>query len=182
MDNDLVALMYQAPPQLRTTNEITLRLISEMSPSLSRIGTDMGYGGNSPRLAADLRQLYRYLLFKAEWYYNAGMPHWLARLDHNMLARGLERLFVGSHKIEHYRLWFRDQLFDYVQSMLRDSSTATRAYLNRRFYRELVTSHRRGTRNYMNEINRLVTLELVQRLLIEKDYPNRDTVWLRERA
>jgi len=170
MDNDLVALMYQAPPQLRRTNEIMLRLISEMSPSLFRIGTDMGYGGNGPRLAAYLRRLHRYLLFKAEWYYNAGMPHWVARLDHNVLARGLEGLFLGSHKIEHYRLWFRDQLFDYVQSMLRDRSTATRAYLNRRSYRELVTSHRTGTRNYMNEINRLVTLELIQRRLLERDY------------
>src|SRR5207245_6263412 len=44
LDNDLVALMYQASPHLRTTNAITLRLISEMSPSLSRIGTDMSYG------------------------------------------------------------------------------------------------------------------------------------------
>src|SRR5262245_43401056 len=26
--------------------------------------------------------------------------------------------FVGSHKIEYCRLWFRDQLFDYSQSML----------------------------------------------------------------
>src|SRR2546425_33848 len=170
MDNDLVALMYQAPPQLRRTNEIMLRLISEMSPSLFRIGTDMGYGVNGPRLAAYLRRLHRYLLFKAEWYYNAGMPHWVARLDHNVLARGLEGLFLGSRKIEHYRLWFRDQLFDYVQSMLRDRSTATRAYLNRRSYRELVTSHRTGTRNYMNEINRLVTLELIQRRLLERDY------------
>ena len=176
MDNDLVALMYQAPPHLGTTNEISLRLISDMSPSLARIGTDMGYGGSGSRLAANLRQLYRYLLFKAEWYYNAGMPHWLARVDHNVLARGLERLFVGSHKIEHYRLWFRDQLFDYVQSTLRDSPAATRPYLNRRYYEELVTSHRTGTRNCMNEINTLVTLELIQRLLIERDYQKCDNV------
>jgi len=170
MDNELVALMYQAPPRLRTTSETMLRLISEMSPSLSRIETDMGYGGNGPSLAAHLRRVHRYLLFKAEWYYNAGMPHWLTRLDHNALARGLEGLFLGSHKIEHYRLWFRDQLFDYVQSKLEDNSTATRAYLDRRTYRELVTSHRTGIGNYLNEINRLVTLELIQRLLLERDY------------
>jgi asparagine synthase (glutamine-hydrolysing) len=170
MDNDLVALMYQAPPELRTSNEMSLRLISELSPSLSKIGTDMGFGGNGTRLAAHLRQLHRYLLFKAEWYYNAGMPHWLSRLDHTALARSLERLFLGSHKIEHYRLWFRDQLFGYVESMLCDGPTATRPYLNRQSYRKLVASHRAGTRNNMNAINTLVTLELVQRLLIERDY------------
>ena len=176
MDNELVALMYQASPDLRTTNEIMLRLISDISPSLSRIGTDMGYGGDNPRVAAFLKRLYRYLLFKAEWYYNAGMPHWSARLDHNVLARSLERLFVGSHKIEHYRLWFRDQLFDYIHSMLSDRLTATRPYLNRQAYNKLVTSHRRGSRNCMNEINRLLTLELVQRLLLERDYRGRSSV------
>src|SRR5881628_1549413 len=141
-----------------------------MSPSLSRIGTDMGYGGDGQRLAANLRRFYRYLLFKAEWYYNAGLPHCLARFDRNLLSRGLEHFFLGSHKIEHYRLWFRDQLFDYVQSMLCDGPTATRPYVNRRSYGELVAGHRMRTRNYMNEINALVTLELVQRLLLEREY------------
>src|SRR5438132_1912398 len=55
MDNDLVSLMYQAPPQLCETNEMSLRLISEMNPSLSRMETDMGYGGTSPCLASYFR-------------------------------------------------------------------------------------------------------------------------------
>jgi asparagine synthase (glutamine-hydrolysing) len=173
IDNELVALMYRASPQLRATNRLTLRLLSELSPSLFKITTDMGYGGEDPRPVALLRRVYRYLLFKAEWYYNAGMPHWIARLDHNLFMRHLEPLFVGSHKIEHYRLWFRDQLFDYVQSMLCDRVTAARSYLNRKGYRELVASHREGSRNCMNEINRLLTLELIQRTLIEADYGTR---------
>src|SRR5262245_43401055 len=89
IDNDSVALMYQAPPQLRRTNATMLRLISDISPLLAGIETDIGYGGNG-HLAPSLRRLSRYLLFKAGWYYNAGMPHWLARLDHNVLTRSLE--------------------------------------------------------------------------------------------
>ena len=170
MDNELVALMYQAPPRLRRTSETALRLISEMDPLLSAIGTDMGYAGHGSWPSAYARQLYRYLLFKAEWYYNAGMPHWLSRLDGNVLAGRLARSFLGSHKIEHYRIWFRDQLFDYIQSVLCHRTAATRPYLNQRCYRGLVAAHREGTRNYMNEISTLVTLELVQRLLIEREY------------
>jgi hypothetical protein len=117
-----------------------------------------------------VRRLHRYLLFKGEWYYNAGMPQWLSRFDRALLAPAAERFVVGSHKIEHYRLWFRDQLFDWVQSMLNDSTTVTRPYVNRKFHRELVAAHRRGTRNYMNEITTLLTLELVQRVLLERDY------------
>jgi asparagine synthase (glutamine-hydrolysing) len=175
MDNELVALTYQAPPQLRATNKTMLRLIAELSPSLYQIETDMGYGGTDPRLAAYLRRVHRYLLFKAEWYYNAGMPHWLARLEHNALAQALEGLFLGSHKIEHYRLWFRNQLSEYVQSMLGDSSTAARAYLDRPAFGELITAHRTRARNCMNEMNRLLTLELIQRLLLERDYRKHDT-------
>jgi asparagine synthase (glutamine-hydrolysing) len=174
MDNELVALMYQAPLRLRATSATTLRLIAEMSPSLSRIETDMGYGGSGPVPAARLRQLHRYLLFKAEWYYNAGMPHWIARFDHNALARRLERLFLGSHKIEHYRVWFRDQLFDYVHSMLTDASSTTRAYLDRRALTQLVRSHLTRTKNHVNEISRIITLELIQRLLLERDYRKHD--------
>ncbi len=174
MDNDLVSLVYQASPELRQTNTLSLRLISEMSPSLARIGTDMGYVANGSGLRTALRRLHRFLLFKAEWYYNAGMPDWLSRFDRYPLAAGLARHIVGTHKIEHYRLWFRDQLFDYIQSMLSDASTTTRPYLNQRSYRELVLSHKSGTGNRLNAINRLVTLELVNRLLIERDYRTGD--------
>jgi asparagine synthase (glutamine-hydrolysing) len=170
MDNEFVSLLYQAPVDVRARAELTLRLISEINPSLAAIETDMAYGGHGTKVSAKLRRLHRYLLFKAEWYYNAGMPHWLSRLERRVPLRKLERLFLGSHKIEHYRVWFRDQLFDYVQSMLRDRSTATRPYLSKRSYNQLVAAHEQGTANYMNEIARLLTLELVQRLLIERQY------------
>ena len=74
MDNQVVSLMYQAPPNTRETNETSLRLIADLNPNLARIGTDMGYGGLSPAPVARMRQFYRYLLFKAEWDDNAGMP------------------------------------------------------------------------------------------------------------
>ena len=66
MDNQVVSLMYQAPPNTRETNETSLRLIADLNPNLARIGTDMGYGGMSPAAVARIRQFYRYLLFKAE--------------------------------------------------------------------------------------------------------------------
>jgi hypothetical protein len=162
--------MYQAPPRLRRTNDVMVRLIYDLSPVLARIRTDMGYGADSSPGLGFLRHLHRYLLFKAEWYYGGGMPHCLARFDHNALAHWLERLFLGSHKIEHYRVWFRDQLFDYVQETLGDRRTASRPYLNRRSYAALVESHRRRSRNYVDEISKLVTLELIHQTLIECDY------------
>ena len=170
MDNQVVSLMYQAPPNTRETNETSLRLIADLNPNLARIGTDMGYGGVSPVPVARIRQFYRYLLFKAEWYYNAGMPQWVARYEHMLPLRALEPAFLGRHKIDHYRLWFQSHAKDYVAGMLADRRTASRPYLDPRGFAELVECHRSGRGNCLSAINKTLTLELVQRLLIERPY------------
>jgi asparagine synthase (glutamine-hydrolysing) len=168
MDNRIVALMYQAPPALRKSNDVSLRLIGDLDPALLQIPTDMGYGGNTRGLGGDLNRLMRYVLFKAEWYYNAGMPDWIARFDTPVLKR-FEPLFLGSHKIEHYRVWYRDRLFDYVQSILGDPASAARPYLDRGSFTRVLNGHRLGTGNFMNAISKLITLELIQRLYTDRD-------------
>ena len=170
MDNEVVSLMYQAPPNTRETNETSLRLIADLNPSLARIGTDMGYGGLSPAPVARMRQFYRYLLFKAEWYYNAGMPQWVARYERMLPLRAFEPLFLGRHKIDHYRLWFKSHAKDYVSDILADPKSASRPYLNAKGFAELVDCHHNGRRNCLGAINKTVTLELVQRRLIEHPY------------
>ena len=82
-------------------------------------------------------RLHRYAQFKAEWYYNVGMPDWAARLDQALPLNLLEPLFLGSHKIDHYRLWFRDQLKPYICEVLSDDKSRSRPYLNRRSYGDL---------------------------------------------
>jgi asparagine synthase (glutamine-hydrolysing) len=170
MDNDLVALMHQAPAELLGTKDFCLRLISDLSPTLASIETDMGDGGNRSALARFVRRFYRYVLFKGEWYYGPGMPNWLTPFHHNPVARGLASTFLGSHKIEHYRLWFSDQLFNYVSDILNDRGASSRSYLNRHQYGLLVRAHSKRRGNHMDEINKIITLELIQRSLISRDY------------
>jgi asparagine synthase (glutamine-hydrolysing) len=170
MDNELVALMYQAPPQTRETNETSRRLIADLNPRLAAIETDMGYGGTTPEPLATLRRLHRYVVFKAEWYYNMGMPQWLAPLDGTLPLTMWEPLFLGWHKIDHYRLWFRDQFKSYLTGMLTDERSRSRPYLNRSGYDDVVRAHVQGGRNSLNEVNKVVTLELIHRLLIERNY------------
>jgi asparagine synthase (glutamine-hydrolysing) len=171
MDNDIVSLMYQAPAGLRRTKDICLRLIADLSPLLAGIRTDMGDGGEGSSVTQFALKAYRYLLFKAEWYYGGGMPDFLTRFDHNPLARRLESLFVGSHKIEHYRLWFRDQLFDWVNAVMSDSRAAERPYLNRQSYYALLKTHQKRAGNCLDEISKLSTLELIQRSLLSATNP-----------
>ena len=66
--------------------------------------------------------------FKAEYAYDYGMPQWLSRIDHFLSPLRLERLFLGRHKLLHFRVWYRDALADYVREILLDRRTLSRPY------------------------------------------------------
>lgn len=167
MDNDFIRLVYQAPDDARTNMELSLRLIEDACPGFLEIRTDQGVGGRSNFFfSTAVRWLYR-LLSKMEWYYNDGLPHWLAKIDSLLAPLHPERLLFGHHKYLHYRLWFRDVFPDYLRQTLLDPRTVTRPYLNKHFLEEMVNNHINGKGNYTNEINWTLTSELVQRLLIE---------------
>jgi asparagine synthase (glutamine-hydrolysing) len=162
MDNELVAIAYQAPPGRASMKECWTRLIAEQRPALSAIPTDRGELGTASAVASLPSRLYNHLLFKAEWYYEGGMPDWLSPIDARLTRGRRPPFFAGVHKIQHYRLWFRDHLADWVDSVLGDSA-ATRPYLNRRYVRGLSASHRTGRRNCASEISALATIELLHR-------------------
>jgi hypothetical protein len=54
--------------------------------------------------------------------------------------------------------------------VLSDAATRSRPYLNPTGYSALVDAHISGRRNVMNEIDKVITLELVQRLVLERNY------------
>lgn len=168
MDNDLVELMYRAPTGVRNTSEISLRLIADGNQSLSEIMTDRGVGGKTKFPFSILAHLYYEFLFKAEYVYNYGMPQWLAKFDYTFKQMHIERFFLGRHKFYHFRIWYRDELADYVREMLLDDRTASRPYLNKKVLEEMVDSHTAGYKNYTNAITKILTVELIQRLLIEQ--------------
>src|ERR1039458_4320101 len=109
-----------------TNNDLRVRLIGDGSPALQQIPTDRGFGGNVGRLHGWALRNYLEFTFKAEYAYDYGMPQWLAGLDHFFSPLRLERLFLGRHKMYHYRVWYRDTLASYVRGMLFDSRTLTR--------------------------------------------------------
>jgi asparagine synthase (glutamine-hydrolysing) len=168
MDNELVELMYRAPAGLRATNTPQRRIIHERNPKLSAIITDRGYVEGENLLLAKCLEAYYYALFKIDYTYLFAMPHWLTKIDTvcNSLVRG--RRFLGSQKFEYYRIWFRDELSGYVKEILLDERTARRPYFDAKALRMMVDTHTKGTRNYMNEINRALSLELLCRAMIDQ--------------
>jgi asparagine synthase (glutamine-hydrolysing) len=163
LDNDVVKMVYQAPGSVAVNEQGRLRLIREGSPALARLRTDRGIGGFNSVLTRGILEF----LFKAEYAYDYGMPQWVARLDHLFAPLRLERLWLGRHKPFHFRVWYRDELADYVRDLLFDSRSLARPYLVPEVVRTIVNGHLKGDRNYTIEIHRLMTLELTHRLFLD---------------
>ena len=97
LDNDLVALAYQAPAEFEANQRLALRLIADGNPALACFPTDRGPMGRIGPLGK-IRERYQELTFKTDYAYDYGMPHWLTKVDRALRALHLERLFLGRHK------------------------------------------------------------------------------------
>jgi asparagine synthase (glutamine-hydrolysing) len=167
LDNDLVRTAYRAPQSALEGDELSFRLIADGRAALARIPTDLGLVAGPRRLISSLSQRALRFLKKAEYAYDYGMPQWLARVDHRLAPLHLDRRFLGRHKFSHFRIWYRDRLAGYVREMLLDTRTRSRPYLDGARLEAIARGHLRGDRNYTSEIHKVLTLELVHRLLLD---------------
>jgi asparagine synthase (glutamine-hydrolysing) len=170
LDNEIVALAYRAPASLRASARPALHLIKDNDPILSSIPTDMGKMGEIGGLAGASRRFLSKITFKLDYFYNEGLPHWLSSVDPLFMRFASGSRMIGLHKYLHYRRWFQRELAGY----LNDAVTAARARLtpfwNPDFLEGMARHHVSGRRNYVREINAVLTLEAVERLLF-RDLP-----------
>ncbi len=167
LDNDLVALAFQAPPEATTSLTPSLRLIAEGNPLLGRIPTDRGITYPENGITNRLHRSVEEFLTKAEYAYDYGMPNWLARIDRGLAPFRFERLFLGRQKFCHFRTWYRHQLAGYVKEILLDQRARARGYLNGSALESLVNAHVSGLSNYTVEIHKLLSIELLHRTLLD---------------
>ena len=97
------------------------------------------------------------------------MPQRVAQIDNALSGLQLQRLFLGRHKFNHFRVWYRDALSGYVRDMLLDSRSLSRPYLDRNGVEAIVKGHLKGDRNYTTEIHQLLTLELIHRQFLDSN-------------
>jgi asparagine synthase (glutamine-hydrolysing) len=167
LDNAFIRTVYRAPASAGADRDVRLRLIGDGNPALATIPTDRGVGGDSGPLSTAVARALLGFTLKAEYAYDYSMPQWLARIDHLCSPFHLERLFLGRHKMLHFRVWYRDALANYVREMLLDARTLARPYLQRNAVEAIVRGHLKGDGNYTREIHKLLTLELVHRLFFD---------------
>jgi len=163
LDNDVVKMVYRSPGSVVANEKGRLQLIRDGNPTLADLRTDRGIGGPSTLFLHGFLEF----LFKAEYAYDYGMPQWIAQIDHLFSPLHLERLWLGRHKVFHFRVWYRDELANYVREMLLDQRSLARPYLVPGVVQRIVNGHLKGDHNYTTEIHRLITLELTHRLFLD---------------
>ena len=70
--------------------------------------------------------------------------------------------------MERSTAFYRDELGRYLQEILLDPRTLGRSFLRKPAIEELVRGHVGGYRNHTSEIHTLLTIELVQRQLLDR--------------
>lgn len=167
LDKDFAELMYRVRKEDRFSDTVTLRLIGETSPKLLEIRTDRGAAGNSGVVSTWFWRAFYEAAFKAEYYCGHGMPRWLSRWDRGLRWTRYDRLFLGRNKFQNYRQWFMRELADYIRGMLLEARTLQRPYLKAKSVEEMIQKHLLGRENYLDEINKTLTVELVHRLFLD---------------
>lgn len=175
LDRDFVDLLCAAPAGGFDGSEFELRAIYKNRRQLMDIRTNKGAGGKAPPLISSLVSLLirgRTLAEKAlSW---DALPHSLhhavTKADALVLSPlRLNSLVLGFQLFRNYNLWFRRELAGYLRGILLDRRTLARPYWNEMFLKKMVEDHVRGRRRYMAEIRKVLTLELVHRVLLEDD-------------
>ncbi|MFV9645065.1 MAG: asparagine synthase-related protein [Desulfobacterales bacterium] len=165
MDNDLVKLVYQAPPLLLKSNELSGAIISRYKHNLLEIPTDRGLLCDSTTLRSLTRRLHRNALIKAEYWSSLGMPNWLAAISRYGVGRFLEKSFLGRDKFEHFHRWTEKRFAGYIADVLLQGGGDLREFFNLRQVEKMIHEHMAGRKNYLDEIDKLLTLTLAHRNL-----------------
>jgi asparagine synthase (glutamine-hydrolysing) len=82
---------------------------------------------------------------------------------------------AGLHKYLSYRVWFQRELRAYVDGILKDPQIRHGSLWDSSFLEHMASDHASGRRNYMREIDAVLTLDAVERLLF-RDLPRGATL------
>jgi asparagine synthase (glutamine-hydrolysing) len=161
MDNELVKLMYQAPVGSRAAGDLQERYVRERAPEFARDITNMGrFSSSNPLVTRFFYYLFR-AFFKVEYVYLHVTPHWLTWFDRKLEHLHLERLLSGRQKWEAYRIWIKTAFAPFLRETLCDSQAGYTQFFDYQTTRKMVERHIAGTHNYLEEINKALTVQLI---------------------
>jgi asparagine synthase (glutamine-hydrolysing) len=165
LDNELIALAYRTPTALRASTVSAISLITRNNELLGRIPTDMGLLGESSGLTASAKRILSRAMFKLDYFHTEGLPNHLAAGDRILSTFGSGAGLLGRHKFLHYRRWFQSEVAVYVRDAVTEAARRQSGMLNGQYVIKMVEEHLLGKKNHTLEINAVLTLEAIERLL-----------------
>jgi asparagine synthase (glutamine-hydrolysing) len=154
------------------SSDCTSSLVKVNNLSLSKLPTDMGELGEANRVTVALRRIFAKVACKLDYFRSEGLPQGLSKLDPLLTQISSVLGIAGLHKYLPYRSWFQRELADYVKSVVSDARAQHAVFFNPDFLEYMVREHIRGRKNYTLELNAVLTLEAVERLLL-REHPDR---------
>jgi asparagine synthase (glutamine-hydrolysing) len=168
LDNRIVELAYRAPAAAREGSAAALRFIGTQHPALAALPTDRGATTDHRALAAPWRRLACAVTFKLDYWHKEGLPDALRAFSAPLNALGGIGM-LGWHKFLAYRLWFMEPLAAYAHQVVTDPRTQRMPFWSTDGLMDLVPDHVAGRRNRLRELHAVLTLEAVQRTLLDAD-------------
>ena len=166
LDNDLVSLVYRAPPGALAGKSASFRLISEGNPALAEIPTEQGILHGRKSVVHAAQRLYTRLTEKVEYILSFGGPPWMSRVC-SVIPERLQCSFLGRHYFYHFGTWFRHELLKPVREVLLDPLTRSRPYWIGSRLERLLEDHVTGRRMRTADIQTILSAELLHRTLLE---------------
>jgi asparagine synthase (glutamine-hydrolysing) len=168
LDNELVALAYRAPVAVRRSALQALQFIEQANPQLARIPTDRGELLGCSGLGRIQRRILGEVTFKLDYYNSEGLPRRLSLLDSALRTLSSSLRVLGAHKYLTYRHWFRKELAPLVIERLSSRRVWEAPWWAKDAPEMVAQAHIAGRGNYQRELNVILTLEAVDRLLFSE--------------
>jgi len=169
LDNEIVALAYQAPAHVKRSSLPALRFVKACNPRLAKIPTDLGFSGNGTGPVVMARRAYSKFTFKLDYYTTAGLPRKLAVLNPIFKPVVTALGIAGMHKFLRYSTWFRNELSGRVKDVIATQQKSG-AFWNPEAIGQITAQHMGGSRDFSSEINIILTLDAMERTLF-RDLP-----------
>jgi len=164
LDNELLKLACTTPLSVRRDSAFPVSLIRSEFPELLAVATDRGEAGNSSVLARALRRGFYAGTFKLDYMLNEGMPNYFPMVFD---LQPIHRALTFGHKYLEYRRWFRGPLRGYAEDTLNNANSFVSGLIGKKAMEHVLAEHASGIKNQLEQINVWLTLELINKHLLQ---------------
>jgi len=169
LDNEIVKLAFAAPYSARRSSASAVRFTQQANPPLGAIATDRGQAGAAGGVSRALRRIYSEVTFKLDYMCSEGLPPGFSPLNSAYVACNKAVGIYGLHKFLQYRRWLQKELVEFMHDRVAD---APLQFFNPNYLKKMTSEHIVGRNNYSREINAVITLGSINRLMLRPPTAN----------